>query len=407
MRQVIYAWNYLDWGGVQIYFLSLMRTVAQKYKIKAVLPEGSAEKLLQYLKSNNVEYEFFPEKMDRAEAKTVRRRVARRINDYACNLSLARHLSRQDLKNSIVQIDAAPWTSLTLLAYLASKTDTFVTFHTPLPEIAAWRKTLWILKFRTLSGLANFHLAASNQKVRESLEPYVSPEVYSEIKVAYSSVNLNEIDEILKNKPCRAEIAGRYEFPADKFWLCNVGQFIERKGCWVLLDALKDLMKARENFFFYWLGTAPLSREMLEKIETYNLGGHFRFLSAEDIGKTRTDLLNLLAAADLFVMPSLEEGLPIALVEAMALGKCCVASDINAIPEAVEHLKTGFLIPPNDSAAIRETIVSLSENAAARRDIGAEARLSAVEKFNEKKAGAVMLELYEKAFARRSNRLKP
>lgn len=405
MRQVIYAWNYHDWGGVQIYFLSLMRVVSQKYKIKAVLPAGSAEKLLRYLESNDVEYEFFPDKMDRAEAKTIGRRIARRINDYRCNLSLAKHLSGQDLKNSIVQIDAAPWTSLTLLAYLAAKTDTFVTFHTPLPKIAAWRRNLWKIKFRTLSGFASFHLAASNQKVKESLEPYVSPEVFKQIKVAYSSVNLNEINEILKNKPVRNAFVEKYEFPADKFWLCNVGQFIERKGCWVLLEALADLAKTRTDFFFYWLGTAPLNRITLEKIESYKLGARFRFLSAEEIGTTRTDLFNLLAAADLFVMPSLEEGLPIALVEAMALGKCCIASDINAIPEAVEHLKTGFLMPPNDSAAIREAILALSADDAARRVIGAAAGKLVVEKFDEKKAGAVMLELYDKAFARQSSRM--
>lgn len=402
MRQVIYAWNYVDWGGVQIYFLSLMRFVSSKYKVKAVLPENSAEKLLAYLTSNNVEFEFFSSEMDRAEAKTINRRIERRVNDYLCNLSLAGKLSRQDLKNSIVQIDAAPWTSLTLLLYLAFKTDTFVTFHTPLPEIAAWRKTLWRLKFRTLTGLNSFHLAASNQKVKESLEPYISPEVYKKIQVAYSSVNIEEVDEILGRKPTRNEIAEKYDLPSEKLWLCNVGQFIERKGCWVLLDALKNLVKTEKNIFFYWLGTAPLNTETLEKVNSYGLDKHFRFLSAEEIGPNRTDLFNLVAEADLFVMPSLEEGLPVALIEAMAFGKCCIASDINAIPEAVEHLKTGFLIPPNDSAAIENAILKLLNDETARRRIGSAAREKVIEKFNDKIAGETMLKLYENAFDRKA-----
>ncbi len=404
MRQVIYAWNYVDWGGVQIYFLSLMRFVSQKYKVKAILPENSAEKLLAYLKSNDVEFEFFPSEMDRAEAATIGRRIERRINDYLCNLSLAKKLSGQDLKNSIIQIDAAPWTSLTLLFYLASKTDTFVTFHTPLPEIAAWRKSLWKLKFRALTKLNNFHLAASNQKVKESLKPYISGEIYEKIQVAYSSVNIEEINGILRNKPSRNEIAGKYDFPAEKFWLCNVGQFIERKGCWVLLNALKNLVKTDKNIFFYWLGTSPLSRETLEKVNSYGLDKHFRFLSAEEIGQSRTDLFNLLAATDLFVMPSLEEGLPVALLEAMAFEKCCIASDINAIPEAVEHLKTGFLIPPYDSAAIENAILNLMSDETARRRIATDARRIVAERFDEKRAGETMLELYEKAFDKQASR---
>jgi glycosyltransferase involved in cell wall biosynthesis len=404
MRQVIYAWNYVDWGGVQIYFLSLMRFVSRKYKVKAILPENSAEKLLTYLKSNNIEFEFFPSEMDRAAAGTVVRRIERRINDYLCNLSLARKLSRQDLENSLVQIDAAPWTSLTLLLYLAYKTDTFVTFHTPLPEIAAWRKLLWKLKFGTLTKFDNFHLAASNQKVKESLQPFISSEIFEKIQVAYSSVDIDEIDGILRNKPSRNVIAEKYDFSAEKFWLCNVGQFIERKGCWILLNALKNLVRTQKNVFFYWLGTSPLSNETLEKVNSYGLDEHFRFLSADEIGQNRSDLFNLLAETDLFVMPSLEEGLPVALIEAMAVGKCCIASDINAIPEAVEHLKTGFLIPPNDSSALENAILNLMNDETARRNIGAAAREKVVEKFNDKKTGETMLELYEKAFDKRAIR---
>lgn len=392
-----YVWNYLEWGGAQIYFLSVIRYVSQIYPVKVILPENSAEKLLSYLKSNNIEFEFFKGRIDLTKAETFGRRIQRRFNDYFCNLSLAKHLAGQNLKNSIVHIDVAPWSSFTLLIYLVFKTKVFLTFHTPLPKISKWRKILWKLKFGVLTGFENFHLAASNQKVKESLQYYVLPKTYNEIKVAYSSVNLTEIDENLKSKPSRQEIAGRYNLPAEKFWLCNVGQFIERKGCWVLLETLQNLVKTRKDIFFYWLGTAPLNREILERIKSYDLDEHFRFFSAEEIGSQRADLLNFLSAADLFVMPSLEEGLPVALLEAMALGKCCVASDTDAIPEAVEHLKTGFLIRPNDSKMLENAIKYLLCENSLRVELGDNARIKVTEKFNDKRLGEIMLELYEKA----------
>jgi len=391
------VWNYLEWGGAQIYFLSIMRFVSQNHRVKVILPENSAKKLLSYLESNDIEFEFFKGKMDMAKAETFGRRIQRRFNDYLCNLTLAKHLAQQDLKNSIVHIDVAPWSSFTLLVYLVSKTHVFLTFHTPLPKISNWRKILWKVKFGILTGFENFHLVASNQRVKDSLQSYISPQTYKEIKVAYSSINLAEIDENLKSKPSRKEIAEKYDLPTEKFWLCNVGQFIERKGCWILLDTLKKLVKVRKDIFFYWLGTAPLGSETLERVKSYDLDEYFRFFSAEEIGSRRADLLNFLSAADLFVMPSLEEGLPVALIEAMALGKCCIASDTDAIPEAVEHLKTGFLIAPNNSVMLGDAIEELLRDYYLRRELGDNARKKVIEKFNDKKLGEIMLELYEKA----------
>jgi glycosyltransferase involved in cell wall biosynthesis len=164
-----------------------------------------------------------------------------------------------------------------------------------------------------------------------------------------------------------------------------------------LLDSLKNLTKIRKDIFFYWLGTAPLNPEITERIKSYDLDEHFRFFSAEEIGNQRADLLSFLSAADLFVMPSLEEGLPVALIEAMALGKGCIASDTDAIPEAVEHLKTGFLIPPNNCSMLEKSIENLLSDNALRRELGINARLKVTEKFNDKKLGEIMLDLYEKA----------
>jgi glycosyltransferase involved in cell wall biosynthesis len=387
----------LEWGGAQIYFLSIMRYVSLNHPVKVILPENSAEKLLSYLKANEIEFEFFKGKMDLTKAESLSRRIQRRFNDYLCNLSLAKHLAGQNLKDSIVHIDVAPWSSFTLLIYLVFKTHVFLTFHTPLPKISNWRKIQWKLKFGILTGFENFHLVASNKKVKESLQPYILPKTYNEIKVAYSSINLAEIDEDLKLKPSRNEIADRYSLPSEKFWLCNVGQFIERKGCWILLDSIKNLTKNRKDIFFYWLGTAPLSPEVMERVKSYDLDEHFRFFSAEEIGSQRADLLNFLSAADLFVMPSLEEGLPVALIEAMALGKCCIASDTDAIPEAIEHLKTGFLIPPNNRSTLENSIENLLNENSLRLELGNNARIKVIEQFNDKKLGKIMLDLYEKA----------
>ena len=401
-KQIFYVWNYLEWGGVQTYFLGLMRGVSRKYSVKTVLPFGSDKKILAYLKANNVEYDFFEGKLDSSPAVTLIKKIKRRYNDFKTNFLLARHLSKYDLTDSAVQIDAVPWMSFALLFYLATKTQVFVTLHTALPEISFLRRMWWKTKLAILNRFESFHLNASNLDVKKSLRSLVNESRCRQIEIIYSSFNRREIEEITSSKANKREVFEKYNLPESKIRVCNVGQFIERKGCWVLMEAIEILQKQRDDIFFLWLGTSPLDKQTVEKIETYHLNGSFRFLSANEIGTRRADLLTLWNAADIFVLPSFEEGLPMALIEAMALGKPCIASNINAIPEAVKHLETGILLKPGNAAELARAIESLAEDSGLRVKLGENARKSVFENFEEKITGQKMLRLYDASLRRKS-----
>ncbi len=403
-RKIIFAWNYLEWGGVQIYFIGISRFINRKYQVKAILPKKSDGKILDYLKANSIEFDVFDNQRESVQSTDSFGKIKRRVKNFFCNISLARQLAKEDLSNSVVQIDAAPWDSFCLLFYISLKTRVFLTFHTALPTLSANRRWLWILKFRALGILQNLHFAASNEEVRRSLRSFISEKRFAQMKVAYSGINTSEIEQVLENAPSRREIADRYGFPIDKFWLCNVGQFIERKGCWILLESLRILQSRNENFFCYWLGTAALNDDLQKKIAEYELEKSFRFLSAEEIGPKRSDMLNALNAADLFVMPSLEEGLPLSLLEAMALQKTCLTSDVNAVPEAITHLDNGFLLARNDPENLAEAILNLKNNNSLRNNLGRQAGKTVLEKFNEAKTGQTMLELYDNSF--KANKVK-
>jgi glycosyltransferase involved in cell wall biosynthesis len=122
---------------------------------------------------------------------------------------------------------------------------------------------------------------------------------------------------------------------------------------------------------------------------------NFRFLSDEISGQ-RDDLFSLWKMADLFVLPSFQEGLPVALIEAMALGQACIASEINAIPEAVRHLETGYLIETGDSDKLAKAIGTLADDKTLRQKLGENAQKFILKNFEEKIIGEKMLRLYEK-----------
>ncbi|MBI4316043.1 MAG: glycosyltransferase family 4 protein [Chloroflexi bacterium] len=81
-----------------------------------------------------------------------------------------------------------------------------------------------------------------------------------------------------------------------------------------------------------------------------------------------------LQAADMFVLPSLAEGLSVALLEAMAAGLAAVATSVGGTPEVIEHEATGWLAPPGDSAALRDSLITLLNNPDCRIRLGQRAR---------------------------------
>lgn len=88
----------------------------------------------------------------------------------------------------------------------------------------------------------------------------------------------------------------------------------------------------------------------------------------------RSDAPDILAAGDLFVMPSLSEGLPLALVEAMATGLAIVASDVGGIPEVVERDREALLVPPASPIALAAAIRALLDDPVRRSTLGAAAQ---------------------------------
>ena len=392
-----FIWNYLNWGGVQTYFLGLMRTVKQQYRVRAILPKGSEKKILRYLDEDNIEYDFFDGNMFSTDAVTIVQKIKRRLNDLRVNLALAKQLLKYDLKNSAIQIDVAPWSAFGLLFCLVWKTNVFVTLHTAIPEISSFRLGLWKIKLAILDSFKTFHLNASNMDVKKSLGSLMNETRLRQVNVIYSMFNAKQFEIVSEENQTKSQIAEKYDLPADKVWICNVGQFIERKGCWVFLEAIEILQRQRNDLFFLWLGTSAPDEDTAEKISRYDLKESFRFLSANEIGSQRSDLLSLWNAADIFVLPSFQEGLPMSLIEAMALGKPCIASDINAIPEAVTHLENGILLEPGDASKLAAAIEILADDADLQKKLGDNARKTAFEKFEEKILGRKMLEIYDNA----------
>ena len=398
-HQIIYAWNYREWGGAQIYFMSLMKEAQKRYDVLALLPADSDQKLLQYLKAIEVPVEFLPAAPVLDNGAGIMARIRRQAADWRSENRLVRCLiNRPGIDKAIIHVDLGFWQSFTALVRLSAVTNVFTTVHTGLPAYTGLRAFRWKIKGKLLARFSRFHLSASNKDARTSLRRYSTEMSFERIDVVYSGFDPDEIARAERSQKAKGDIRAKFSIPGSGPVLMALGQFIERKGCWVLLEALREVCRTDRNIKFIWITTLMPGPDVLEKISSYGLGEVFRILPANEVGPGRDDLLRLLSSADVFVLPSLQEGLPIALVEAMALGLPCIATNVNAIPEAIENNVNGVLVKPNDAGELRAAIMRLVEDPELRKALGAAAKRTAYEKFDERDMAARMMDLYEAAW---------
>jgi glycosyltransferase involved in cell wall biosynthesis len=391
---VYYVWPYLSWGGAQIYFMGIMKHIREDFDIRAIMPRGSSEKLLGYLERIGVPCDFFDAYVDFTEPSSFMQKLMRRLQKGYCAWVLVRYLNRLSLRKTILQVDLAPWSWFGLLFFLSLRCQVFVTLHIALPRISGFRKVEWQVKFRTLSMLSNFHILVSNKNMFESLKQYVSPEFLSNVRLAYTGVDKDEIQEALDSFLDREQLCEKFSLPSDRFFVFSLGQLVSRKGALILLQAAKELHHIYPELFFVWVGDGEQRQEIIQKIENLGLEDSFRIISPSEIGPNRLDILTLLCLADTFVHPSFSEGLPGALLEAMALGKACVATCVNAIPEAVKDHETGLLVPPGDSAALAAAISELYLEPTLRTRLATAGQSYVLSHFDERSAAKITAGYY-------------
>jgi glycosyltransferase involved in cell wall biosynthesis len=108
----------------------------------------------------------------------------------------------------------------------------------------------------------------------------------------------------------------------------------------------------------------------------------------------REDVADLLVNCDVFVLPSLTEGLPVSVLEAMAASKPVVASDVGGNKEVVIHGETGLLVPPRDSRALAEAIHTIVSDPVLGRRFGTAARTRAQREFSQEDMVRRVTEIY-------------
>lgn len=189
-----------------------------------------------------------------------------------------------------------------------------------------------------------------------------------------------------------AEAKARLGIPRGAFTVMTTCRLDPEKGHRFLFQALEPVWRTR-GFHTVVVGTGRGEAEVKAAADTHGLSGGVTFTGL------RRDIPDLLAAADVFVSPTLQEGFPNAVLEAMAMARPVVVTDVAGNTEAASHEKDALIVPPSDPEAIRNAVLRLHGDAALRERLGTAARATVLERFTTTHFASRVEALYEELLA--------
>lgn len=172
-----------------------------------------------------------------------------------------------------------------------------------------------------------------------------------------------------------------------------VARIHQNKGYTYLLDAMPSIMRTGIDRKLLIIGKG--SDKLMDRLKELNIERH---VIAPGF---REDVPEVLSVVDVFVLPSLREGLGTAILEAMAMGKPIISTRVGGIPEAVQHEVNGLLVPPSDTPALAEAVIELLADEEKRLSMGRHSRKIAENRFSHTKMISEIQSLFRQVFNNR------
>jgi glycosyltransferase involved in cell wall biosynthesis len=202
--------------------------------------------------------------------------------------------------------------------------------------------------------------------------------------VIYNGIQRHVPDATMDKDSIRKELGIRNEYPI----ILNAGRLMRQKAQCDIISAASILKEKGVPVNVVIAGEGILRESLDKQIRDLDLGDVVKLVGF------RNDMARLLGAADIFLLPSLEEGLPIALLEAMSARVPVIATPVGEVPKIIEHGVNGQLVPVNDATAIAAAIDRYV------RDLPEAGRMSenAFQQFERAFSSSIMYEGYGKVY---------
>lgn len=195
-------------------------------------------------------------------------------------------------------------------------------------------------------------IIAVSPEVRELMRRYLVPD--SRIRVIVNGVDMNEFK---RNHAARDRIRKKLGITQDVKLIGTVGRLSPEKGQKYFIDAAVSVLKVFPETMFILVGDGTQRKELEDHVNHLGLSGKIIFFGFQK------NIFDFYSSFDMFILPSLSEGTPMALLEAMSAELPVIATNVGNVSRIVENEKTGVLIPPANSKDMTLAIIKLLNNA--------------------------------------------
>jgi glycosyltransferase involved in cell wall biosynthesis len=239
---------------------------------------------------------------------------------------------------------------------------------TILHEHANLTDTPWFQKIadRILAPATDIAIAVSKSTADFVIDARLVPP--ERVKVVYLGVPLEEFSRIRTVQEL-AEARQELGAKADEFLVGTVTRLHDSKGNAYLVEAAQAVLKRRPKTRFYVFGEGPLRPALEAQAQALGLGDRFVF------GGFTRDVARTLSAFDISVFPSLWEGTPLTVFEALAMGKPIVATDADGLADVLTNDHNALIVPKRNAAALADGVIRMIDNPEIRARLSVHARV--------------------------------
>ena len=309
------------------------------------------------------------------------------IDDFTALWKLIK-LMRQ-MKPDIIHTHTAKAGALgrvaSIIALPFRKKQVYHTFHGHIfhSYFSAKKTKAFILIEQFLGKFTRKIIAVSENTGKELLEYNIAPK--TKIKVIPLGLDLDQFSECNKFK---GELRSELSLPNDLILIGIVARLVSVKGINYFLQSIQILKQKYKNFNVLIVGDGDLRSELEMQSAELGLSEIVHFIGY------RKDLARIYADLDIVALSSLNEGLPVSIIEAMSSGKVVVSTKVGGVPNLISDCETGFLCPPKDPVEFSSALAKAIDQQATWDVIGKKARESAISRFHVSRLLANIDELY-------------
>jgi glycosyltransferase involved in cell wall biosynthesis len=199
-----------------------------------------------------------------------------------------------------------------------------------------------------------------------------------------TGVDLEKFNPDKVNKNLRAELGLDENIPL----IGTVAVLRKKKGHHILLEAIPEVLREIPEAIFVFVGDGPQRKNIEEKIKQYGLSKNVIMLGH------RNDIPQILNSIDLFILPTLQEALGTSFLEAMAMGKPVIGSDVDGVREVIDDGINGYLVSPNEPRLLASKILEILKEPNLAYKMGQAGRKKVEKKYTLEHMCKSMLDLY-------------